>query len=274
MAIAPPELLAWRSMVRLKNRKMDVEMNTARTARSAADTIRSHLARVTALRERAHQQGLAQAVHDIKRLQAQRFRGTYADFLARPQFAPATRFFLEELYGEHDFSERDRQFGRIAGALERMFPAAVSSLAVDLSETHALTEVLDHALASHWMEQSDDTPIALRYVNSWRQTGAHDERRRQLTVVQHMGGELQRLTRNPSLRLGLKMMRRPAQLAGLSALQGFLEGGFDAFAAMRNPDEFMQAIQTRERHWIDTLFDAEAPQVAAELASEAQRGST
>jgi len=249
---------------------MDVEMNTAR---SAADAIRSHLARVTELRERAYQQGLAQAVHAVKRLQAQRFRGTYADFLARPQFAPATRFFLDELYGEHDFSERDRQFGRIAGALERMFPAAVSSLAVDLSETHALTEVLDHALASHWMAQPEDTPIALRYVNSWRETGAHEDRRRQLTVVRHMGSELQRLTRNPSLRLGLKMMRRPAQLAGLSALQGFLESGFDAFAAMRNPDELMQAIQIRERHWIDALFDAELPQVAAELQAEAQRGS-
>lgn len=247
---------------------MDVEMNSAR---SAADAIRSHLARVTDLRDRAHQQGLAQAVHAIKRLQAQRFRGTYADFLARPQFAPATRFFLEELYGEHDFSERDRQFGRIAGALERMFPAAVSALAVDLSETHALTEVLDHALASHWMAQPEDTPTALRYVSSWRATGAHEDRRRQLTVVQHMGSELQRLTRNTSLRLGLKMMRRPAQLAGLSALQSFLESGFDAFAAMRNPDEFMHAIQIRERHWIDVLFDAEVPQVVAELQAETQK---
>ncbi|PKO65920.1 MAG: hypothetical protein CVU22_17745 [Betaproteobacteria bacterium HGW-Betaproteobacteria-16] len=215
---------------------------------------------------------MAQAVHAIKRLQAQRFRGTYADFLARPQFAPATRFFLEELYGEHDFSERDRQFGRIAGALERMFPAAVSSLAVDLAETHALTEVLDHELASHWMTQAEHTPAALRYVISWRRTGAHEDRLRQLTVVQHMGSELQRLTRNASLRLGLKMMRRPAHLAGLSALQGFLESGFDSFAAMRNPDEFMQAIQTRERHWIDAFFEADVSVVAEELQIETQRG--
>lgn len=241
-------------------------------SRSAADAIRLHLARVSELRERAHQQGLAQAVHAIKRLQAQRFRGTYVDFLARPQFAPATRFFLEELYGEHDFSERDRQFGRIAGALERMFPAAVSSLAVDLAETHALTEVLDHELASHWMTQAEDTPAALRYVNSWRQTGAHEDRLRQLTVVQHMGSELQRLTRNASLRLGLKMMRRPANLAGLSALQGFLESGFDSFAAMRNPDEFLQAIQTRERRWIDAFFETDLSIVVAELQIEVQRG--
>ena len=241
-------------------------------SRSAADAIRLHLARVSELRERAHQQGLAQAVHAIKRLQAQRFKGTYVDFLARPQFAPATRFFLEELYGEHDFSERDRQFGRIAGALERMFPAAVSSLAVDLAETHALTEVLDHELASHWMTQAEDTPAALRYVNSWRQTGAHEDRLRQLTVVQHMGSELQRLTRNASLRLGLKMMRRPANLAGLSALQGFLESGFDSFAAMRNPDEFLQAIQTRERRWIDAFFETDLSVVVAELQIEVQRG--
>lgn len=246
-----------------------LEMNSPR---SAAEAIRWHLSRVTALRDRAHQQGIAQAVHAIKRLQAQRFRGTYSDFLARPPFAPATRFFLEELYGEHDFSERDRQFGRIAGALERMFPAAVSSLAVDLAETHALTEVLDHELGSHWMTQPEDTPVALRYVKSWRQTGARTDRLRQLAVVQHLGSELQRLTRNPSLRLGLKMMRRPAHMAGLSALQRFLESGFDSFAAMRNPDEFMHAIQIRERHWIDAFFDTDMSGVVAELQTEIQRG--
>lgn len=242
--------------------------------RNAADAIRQHLGHVTVLRERAHIQGLAAAVHAVKRLQAQRFRGTYSDFLARPPFAPATRFFLEELYGEHDFSERDRQFGRIAGALERMFPAAVSALAVDLAETHALTEVLDHQLASHWMSLPADMPSALRYVNSWRLTDAHEQRQRQLAVVQHMGSELQRLTRNPSLRLGLRMMRRPAQLAGLSALQGFLESGFDAFAAMRDPTEFMQAIRSRESNWIDAFFEAPVALVVADLEAELQRGAT
>lgn len=239
--------------------------------RNAADAIRHHLARVTALRQHARTQGLVEAVHRVKQIQAQRFRGTYTDFLNRPRFAPATRFFLEELYGEHDFSERDQQFGRIAGALERMFPPAVSSLAVDLAETHALTEVLDHQLATHWITLPSDTPDPQRYVQSWRLTDALEQRQRQLAVVQHMGDELQRLTRNTSLRLGLRMMRRPAQLAGLSALQGFLESGFDAFATMQDPSEFMQAIQERELRWIHSFFDGSLQAVVAELDAELHR---
>lgn len=231
---------------------------------NAAQAIREHLSRVASLRNDAQLQGLAGAVHQVKQLQGRRFRGTYGDFLVQPRFAPATRFFLEELYGEHDFSERDRQFSRIAGALERLFPPAVSALAVDLTETHALTESLDHELARHWLNQPQDTPAALRYVRSWRATGKPDERQRQLQVVQHMGNELQRLTRNASLRMGLRMMRGPAQLAGLSALQGFLESGFDAFATMRDASTFLESIHDREQRWIDTLF--QAPEATAEQA--------
>ena len=48
---------------------------------SASDLIRSHLSRVGQLRAQAQAEGLQAAVDEIKRLQARRFRGTYADFL-------------------------------------------------------------------------------------------------------------------------------------------------------------------------------------------------
>ena len=82
---------------------------------SATDRIRRHLERVTHLRTQAQQDGLSTAVHQIKQLQARRFRATYADFLTDPRHAAATAFFLDELYGEHDFAQRDAQFARIAG---------------------------------------------------------------------------------------------------------------------------------------------------------------
>lgn len=224
---------------------------------SAADRIRSHLATVDTLRSQARNAGLEAAVSAIKGLQARRFRGTYADVLAHPVQAPAARFFLDELYGDHDFGERDAQFGRIAGAIERLFPEAVAELSVDLAEMHALTETLDHAMAAHWLEQSPQTHIARRYVQAWRATGRREARERQLGVVGHMGLELQRLTRSRSLLMMLKMMRRPAQAAGLSHLQRFLEAGFAAFAELGDARPFLSTIAARERRWIDTLFSAE-----------------
>lgn len=235
---------------------------------SAADQIRSHLERVTALRQQARAAGLAQAVSDVKRLQGQRFRATYTDFLRHPVYAPATHFFLDELYGVHDFAQRDAQFARIAGAIERLFPEAVAQLAVDLAEIHALTEVLDHQMAAHWLAQDKALPQALRYTRAWRLTGERAARARQLDVVQNMGLELQRLTRMKPLRLALRMMRNPARAAGLDALQHFLESGFDAFGGMGDARGFLDTISAREAQWIQTLFDAPEGVCADALATE------
>lgn len=235
---------------------------------SAADRIRAHLATVDTLRHQARSDGIDAAVSTVKRLQARRFRGTYADVLSHPLQGPAARFFLDELYGDHDFRLRDAQFGRIAAAIERLFPEAVAELSVDLAEMHALTETLDHAMASHWLEQDPGQPVALRYVQAWRSTGRRDARERQLGVVGHMGLELQRHTRSKSLLMMLRMMRRPAQAAGLSDLQHFLESGFTAFAALGDARPFLATIAQRERAWIDRLFDDGLPRCVSALDAE------
>lgn len=234
----------------------------------AAQRIRAHLARVAELRKQAGETGLAAAVHAVKQLQARRFRATYADFMDDPRRVPATRFFLEELYGEHDFAERDAQFARIAGALERTFPPALADLAVDLAEMHALTESLDHQMAGHWLVFGDVFSPSERYVRSWRRTGQRIDRERQLAVVQHMGRELEKHTRSKSLLLALRLMRRPAQAAGLSALQQFLENGFAAFGKLGNAQGFLGTIAEREQRWLDTLFDTAQPACVQALDRE------
>ncbi len=221
----------------------------------AAERIRSQLDTVAALRQQAHHEGLGAAVAIVKQLQASRFRATYADVLLHPQQGLAAHFFLDRLYGDHDFADRDVQFGRIAGALERMFPGAVIELAIDLAEMHALTETLDHTLATHWLALGETEPLAERYVRSWRLTAQRPARERQLMVVRHIGLELQRMTRSKSLLLALKMMRRPAKAAGMSALQQFLEDGFAAFAALGDAGPFLTTVEGRERRWIERLFD-------------------
>lgn len=241
------------------------------TTDTPADRVRAQLVQVAHLREQAATVGLSPAVGEVKRLQALRFRATYTDFLNEARHAPATRFFLEELYGEHDFHERDSQFGRIASAIERLFPEAVSQLAVDMAEAHVLTETLDHQLAAHWLAQPPTEPDALRYVLCWRLTGQRAQRERQLALVLHMGAELQRLTRLSALRMALRLMRRPAQVAGLSALHQFLERGFEAFTTMGDAQRFLTAIQQREQQWIETLFEADIARAAVALQSELER---
>lgn len=224
----------------------------------AASRIREAMQTVSLLRlGRANQPALEQACLEIKRFQAQRFRATYADLLQSPRYRSAARFFLQELYGEQDYAQRDQQFARIAGTIARLFPQAVVETAASLAEVHALTEQLDDSMARDWLAAGAAT-VQARYIQCWRMVGNRPARLRQLDVVMHLGRELDRLTRMRGLRGLLKMMRAPAAAAGLSSLQGFLEAGFDAFAEMKGASEFLSLIEKRESVWINALFDDDA----------------
>jgi hypothetical protein len=236
----------------------------------AKDIIRSAVAGVSALRQTAAADpALAQAVTHIKRIQARRFAGSYADLLHSDQYRPAALFFLDELYSEKDFTLRDTQFARIAGALERMFPHQVVQTAVSMAQLHGLTEALDLAMARQWtlLGGADE---ASNYIKAWRAVGRRTDRQLQLAAVMEVGRELDRLTRTPGLRLTLKMMRGPANLAGLGALQRFLETGFDTFAAMgrhgRGTEFFLNSVMERELSMLNRLFDADAVACETELA--------
>lgn len=238
----------------------------------AADTIRNCIADVTALRQhRLGDPALAQAVLEVKALQSRRFTGTYADLMADPQVQPATHFFLDELYSPSDFSDRDDQFGRIAGTLQTVFPKPVVQTAVSLALLHAQTEELDHAMGHAWLDLASAPSEATRYTGAWRTVGEHAARQQQLASVIAIGQDLTRLTRMPGLRTLLHMMRRPARAAGLGALQHFLESGFDTFGELSRQrgavERFLDTVHARESHLMQTLFEASAVACETELAA-------
>lgn len=273
-------------------------MHNNATMSTAADTLRDHLAQVEQLRQSTFNAppALREALAAVRLVQVRRFHFTYADFLASPRHGQAARFFLTELYGSHDYSQRDAQFARIAGAIERLFPAKVMALAVQMAEVHALTESLDWQLAQAWVgllpgtsaATSDaaravpagQTPtsaetarlMASRYLACWRQVGRPQDRQRQLDAVMALGWHLAEVVRIPGLRMALRLMRKPAQAAGLTALQLVLETGFDAFTSMGKPDGFLNDVQARETDWIGSFFNADLPAITARLAGALQSG--
>lgn len=230
------------------------------------------MSRVSELRASASQHPeLCRAVSTIKALQAKRFTSDYHDLLSDPQYSTCARFFLTELYSERDYSERDAQFARIAGALELTFPEPVVGVAVSLAHLHRVTEELDQAMAQCWMDYSGGGSQAARYLQAWRTVGQRPQREWQLATVLAIGQALSDLTRKRGLRLMLKMMRRPAEFAGLGALQTFLETGFDSFGGLakdqRAVDTFLKTIQSRESFWINQLCDARPTDCQKDLSN-------
>jgi hypothetical protein len=200
---------------------------------------------------RAADAALAERVIQVKRYQQARFALTYADLLRHPRYAGASKFFLDDLYGPGDFSQRDAQFARIVPALVRLFPNEVVVTVEALTALHALSEQLDSEMAR---QLGPLAPTAASYVAAWRRIGQPASRQRQIDLMLDVGQALDVYTHRPLLRHSLRAMRLPARKAGLSALQAFLESGFETFRAMHGAGEFLAQIAHRERAMAASLF--------------------
>jgi hypothetical protein len=215
-------------------------------------SIQQHLERVAALRtERVANASLAQRVAAIKRYQYLRFGRDYASLIESARYGAAARFFLSDLYGPEDFADRDAQFGRVASAMARALPGEIMHTVAHLAELHALSEELDQRMARALLtDEVDDRS----YRAAWLTVDRREQRERQLDLLLKVGRALERHARTPLLAATLRLMRGPANAAGLSQLQSFLERGLSAFTSMGGAEEFLQIIDRNERREIEEMF--------------------
>lgn len=205
-------------------------------------------------RHRADDVALGERVAAVKQFQRARFERTYADLLVDARYGGAARFFLADLYGPEDYTERDVQFARVVPALLRLFPREIVATVSELAALHALSERLDTGMA---MALAGGQVDAHSYAQAWRAVGEPQSRERQITLMVSIGTALDRHTRNMLMRHSLRLMRAPAHAAGLAALQRFLETGFDTFRTMHGAEEFLSLIRDREGALSARLFEGD-----------------
>jgi hypothetical protein len=87
---------------------------------------------------------------------------------------------------------------------------------------------------------------ATTYAQAWREPGSRRRVKGRSASSWTSGTALGRHTRKP-LRASLRLMRGPAQAAGLGALQAFLETGFYAFRQLPDLAGFLAVVAGRER---------------------------
>jgi hypothetical protein len=218
-----------------------------------AHGLAAHLRALKALRGPGRLQPARLA--ELKAWQAQRLARTYADLVIQPRYAAATRFFLEDLYGPKDFSARDGELLRIVPVMERLLPDSAVETASLAIELEALSERLDHALAQALPPGPLDEA---GYAQAYRLCSSREERMRQVELVGQVGLRLDALVRKPLIAGTLRLMRKPAHMAGLGDLQDFLESGFAAFRTMNGSDEFLAEFRARETEILNRLFSGAA----------------
>jgi hypothetical protein len=191
---------------------------------------------------------------ELKDWQSRRLARTYAELSAQKRYAKATRFFLEDLYGPKDFSDRDTEMMRIMPVMSRVLPASAVETAALAIELDALSEELDQKVAAR-LAAGPITDAA--YAAAYRNAPERAERERQVDLIDAVGHRLDALVKRPLVERLLGLMRKPARMAGLSDLQDFLERGFAAFKDMDGADEFLAALRARELAILNRLFSGE-----------------
>jgi len=220
--------------------------------RLAREIERSRLARLRQVGE----DGLRPECATLAAWQAGRLRHTYADLLAEGRYRKAVEFFLSDLYGARDFTERDEGVERIYPMIARVLPAgAIDTIAKGI-ELHALSQELDlDMVAVLWGELgAEDGLDAELYAEAWRRCHNEPQRRRQIALVSEVGLALDDVVFRPMVYNAVKMSRGPARLAGMSELHDFIERGFEAFRHMKGSGVFLDTISTRETRILDAIL--------------------
>ncbi|HEX7644722.1 MAG TPA: hypothetical protein VF472_21165 [Burkholderiaceae bacterium] len=187
----------------------------------------------------------------LRRFQSARMAQTHADLLAGEHTRDAARFFLDDLYGTHDFTQRDADIERIIPMMEKLLPASALQTIAEAIELDALSEILDRAMATRLGSRVTESS----YIEAYREAGTRRDREKQISHIRSVGDALCELVRVPLIGGTLAMMRGPAKLAGLSELHDFLDRGFRAFKQMRRPRDFVDTVVRRETEIMERLYD-------------------
>lgn len=207
---------------------------------------------------------LTDAVEALGLWQAQRLRRTHLDLYETARYREALDFLLEDLYSPRDFTRRDDDVERIFPYLVRLLPDSALLTLSQLVELNLLSQRLDLMMAE-WLTQ--EWGFNIRdiehlshdvYAAAYRACGHHEERQRQIELVDAVGRDLEKYVSNRSLRTALRMMQRPAHMAGLEELYRFISEGVYAFRAMGGVNQLLNTVTARERWVMDEVLAGKA----------------
>lgn len=213
------------------------------------DRLGHQLARHQALHDPAREpRNTLRWLPELRRWQAARLADSFRHFFDDPRRGPAAAFFLGDVYSDRDFTRRNADIARVVPVMRRLLPERLLATVADAIELGVLTQALDlemaerlHGLAPR--RRRLDLPL---YGEAYRAVGQERQRRRQIALVAQVGRGFGNALHLPGVSALLAFSRGPARLAGLGGLQGFLERGHAAFAALDDADAFVAEIERDE----------------------------
>jgi hypothetical protein len=214
-----------------------------------------HLHSANTMQEIAEKAGLMATIRRVQDWQCKRLLVTYQDMYEQPRFKPAVEFFVKELYGPNDFSQRDKDIARLVPKMAKLLPdKALQSLASAL-HLNSLSFEMDFEIA----KQLGDSPINRKtYAQAYVASDNVTARQQQIEFISTLGNDLGDVVRMKGISSLLFISRKPAKMAGVLALHEFLETGYKAFKHLGRVEDFVRPIIAKEQLIMTRLMDPKA----------------
>jgi len=231
-------------------------MSDKLSARDAARLLQSLHQNQVARREQVDGNDLDPQMALLRAWQVERLARTHTDLLASSRYAPACRFFLDDVYAPRNLTQRDHDLERMHQFTLKFLPGSLVRPLTLAIELNTLTQQLDQELLDVLVDELGMTETITEglYAEGYRLCDNYAERVKQIELVGEVGHGIERVARLPLTGMTLRLARGPAQRAGWGELQEFLERGLAAFKKMRHVKGFLTMIQRRERRILDQIF--------------------
>jgi hypothetical protein len=201
-------------------------------------------------------QNLTQSVRELQSWQTKRLLVTHDDLWNSKRFKPAMQFFIDEIYGPRDFSQRDIELARVLPNMAKVLPnKGLKSLQAAL-KLNCLSLELDIAL----VQEFDNKEInRSNYFTCYRKSSSQSKREEQIQLLKDLGLDLAQVVKITGISTILMLSRKPAKVVGVESLHAFLENGFKSFKKLGEVHDFIDPIINRERGLMHSLFAARGP---------------
>lgn len=215
------------------------------------ESFKTNLAKAKELREAVkNNPELYAAKAALKKYQTERIKITHKNLLENEETKGAATFFLSEVYSDKDLSKRDQDLTSLIPIIEKTFPEKTLGTIAMAMELDHLTENLDIQMAMHLGQEFTEE----EYTEAFKSIGSKEDRLRQLEMVQTLGDSLAGIVKIRGLFPLVKMMRKPARMAGLEEIHDFIEQGFGLFKDTKDPKAFITGIIDKERQIMEEIY--------------------
>ena len=220
------------------------------------ENIIQHLQQTEQMNQLITLQNWTQTIRKLQSWQTKRLLTTHDDLWQSKRFKPAMQFFVDELYGPKDYSQRDIELARVVPKMAKILPnKGLISLEAAL-RLNCLSLELDIALVQQLGSEEINRS---NYFDCYRQSDNQSKREQQIQLLENLGLDMAQVVKVSGISAILMLSRKPAKIAGVKSLHAFLEKGFKSFKKLGEVHDFIDPIVKREREIMLSLFAAKGP---------------